>query len=124
MVSFSLYSLVAMANQSAEAASLEGDDGQPEYLRQVEVQLERLEGYLDKLRQDGVAYESIENFMTVDDVELLLKDVRGDLSRLQEIRDTARIQAAESAIGRKLTDIQQTLTAVDKTPAVVVVNQN
>jgi len=116
MVSVSLYSVVALASH-ASVNEVNGnnppDEARSDYLKRLDAQLNTLEKYVDELKNEGSAYESVTNYMTIDDAELLIKDMRGDVIKLQSGGTPPGLETT-AALDNRLLDIRNTLSQVQK----------
>ena len=119
VVSFALVGIVAIANRVRRKRPAQGEtweESKTGYAEKVHGQLEEWEGQLDEFRQRQRQFDSIDNYMVMDDLELLMKDVRGDLSKLlakptdnQSPKGELKWNTLRSGIEGKMSRLKRTL---------------
>jgi hypothetical protein len=104
---------VARSRSTSEEGPARGeaDENRSVYSDQVHAQLEEWESQLESFRREEREFESIENYMLADDLELLMKDVRGDLAKLQTSR-TDTWEKIRNEIESKLSDLRRSVTQI------------
>lgn len=120
VVSFALVGIVAVAAPRSEETSGPGEtweESKTGYADKINAQLEEWEGQLDEFRRQERQYDSISSYMVMDDLELLMKDVRGDLLRLtdsQAQKGDPRWEALRSGIEMKMAELRNNVTQVSR----------
>lgn len=77
--------------------------GKAAFVMEAGWRIEQVENHLLSLKQDGISTNAITPYMLIEDAELLLKDVRGDLTALIERRSADWIRLVQ-VINWKLAD--------------------